>query len=53
MMVCIVGGGGGASNAAIRDEFGGFGRVVTVYEAEKPAATPLSMDETLKRRPEL
>ena len=39
--------------AAIRDEFGGLGRVVTVYEAEKPAATPLSMDETLKRRPEL
>ncbi len=39
--------------AAIRDEFSGFERVVTVYEAEKPAVTPLNMDETLKRRPEL
>jgi len=39
--------------AAIRKEFGTFVKVLTVYEAEKPAATPLSVDETLRRRPEL
>jgi wyosine [tRNA(Phe)-imidazoG37] synthetase (radical SAM superfamily) len=39
--------------AAIRDEFGRLESVVTVYEAVKPAAIPLSIDETLKRRPEL
>lgn len=39
--------------AAIRDKFSGLERVVTVYEVVTPEVTPLSLDETLRRRPEL
>ena len=39
--------------AGIRDKFSGLEGVVTVYEATRPDATPLSLDETLRRRPEL
>jgi len=37
--------------AAIRDKFSGLPRVVTVYEAVTPEVTPLSPEETLRRRP--
>jgi len=37
--------------AAIREKFGGL-PVVSVYEAERPAVTPLDVGETLRRRPE-
>jgi wyosine [tRNA(Phe)-imidazoG37] synthetase (radical SAM superfamily) len=37
--------------AAIRDEFQGLRKVVTVYEALRPQATPLNLEETLRRRP--
>jgi len=36
--------------AAIREEFGGL-PVVSVYEAARPAVTPLDVGETLRRRP--
>ena len=39
--------------AAIRQEFAGLRNVVTVYEAKKPSATPLDLEETLRRRPKL
>ena len=38
---------------AIRQEFAGLKGVVTVYEALRPAVTPLNLEETLRRRPEL
>ena len=38
---------------AIRQEFSGLRGVVTVYEASRPEVTPLSLKETLRRRPEL
>lgn len=38
---------------AIRQEFSGVKGVVTVYEALRPEVTPLNLDETLRRRPEL
>jgi len=38
---------------AIRQEFSGLKGVVTVYEALRPEVTPLSLKETLRRRPEL
>jgi len=37
--------------AAIRDEFRGMKRVVTVYEAHRPQVTPMNAKETLRRRP--
>jgi len=40
-----------AQIAAIRDEFSGLHGVVTVYEVVTPEVAPLSLDETLKRRP--
>ena len=39
--------------ATIRQEFSGIREVVTVYEALKPAVTPLNLGETLRRRPKL
>lgn len=39
--------------ATIRDKFRGFERVVTVYEAARPEVKPLSLGETLRRRPKL
>ena len=39
--------------AAIRQEFAGLKGVVTVYEALRPEVTPLNLEETLRRRPEL
>lgn len=39
--------------AAIRQEFAGLRNVVTVYEAKRPSATPLDLEETLRRRPKL
>ena len=38
---------------AIRQEFSGLSGVVTVYEASRPEVTPLNLEETLRRRPEL
>ena len=38
---------------AIRQEFAGLKSVVTVYEALRPVVTPLNLEETLRRRPEL
>jgi wyosine [tRNA(Phe)-imidazoG37] synthetase (radical SAM superfamily) len=38
--------------AAIRQEFAGLARVVTVYEATRVDVTPLNLRETLRRRPE-
>jgi len=38
---------------AIRQEFSGLRGVVTVYEAPRPEVTPLNLEETLRRRPEL
>ena len=38
---------------AIRDEFTGLGKVVTVYEASRPEVMPLNLEETLRRRPRL
>lgn len=38
--------------AAIRQEFVGLARVVTVYEAPRVDVTPLNLGETLRRRPE-
>jgi len=40
-----------AEIAAIRDHFGGIEKVITVYEVITPEVAPLSLDETLKRRP--
>jgi wyosine [tRNA(Phe)-imidazoG37] synthetase (radical SAM superfamily) len=37
--------------ANIRDKFSGLERVVTVYEVVTPEVAPLSLDETLRRRP--
>jgi wyosine [tRNA(Phe)-imidazoG37] synthetase (radical SAM superfamily) len=37
--------------AAMRDEFQGLRKVVTVYEAPRPQVTPLDLEETLRRRP--
>ncbi len=37
--------------AAIRHEFSSLEGVVTVYEAARPEVTPLSLKETLRRRP--
>jgi wyosine [tRNA(Phe)-imidazoG37] synthetase (radical SAM superfamily) len=39
--------------AAIGYEFSALKRVVTVYEAFRPEVTPLSLKETLQRRPQL
>jgi hypothetical protein len=39
--------------AIIRQEFIGLANVVTAYEAARPEVTPLSLEETLRRRPEL
>lgn len=39
--------------AAIRHEFSRLRGVVTVYEAYRPEVTPLDMEETLRRRPQL
>jgi len=39
--------------AAIREEFGKFPNVVTVYDAPRPEVTPLDLEETRRRRPEL
>ena len=39
--------------SAIRQEFAGLKGVVTVYEALRPAVTPLNLKETLRRRPKL
>ena len=38
---------------AIRQEFAGLKSVVTVYEALRPKVIPLSLEETLRRRPRL
>lgn len=38
---------------AIRNEFNSFPRVVSVYEAPELEVTPLSLEETLRRRPRL
>ncbi|NQT48572.1 MAG: radical SAM protein [Chloroflexi bacterium] len=38
---------------AIRHEFSGLGQLVTVYESPRPYITPLSLRETLRRRPKL
>jgi wyosine [tRNA(Phe)-imidazoG37] synthetase (radical SAM superfamily) len=38
--------------AAIRQEFIGLARVITVYEAPRVDVTPLNLGETLQRRPE-
>lgn len=37
--------------AAIRDEFKAVENVVTVYEARRPQVVPISVKETLRRRP--
>jgi wyosine [tRNA(Phe)-imidazoG37] synthetase (radical SAM superfamily) len=37
--------------AAIKDEFKGLRKVVTVYEAHRPQVVPLNLTETLRRRP--
>jgi hypothetical protein len=37
--------------ASIRHKFSGLEGVVTVYEVVTPDVTPLSPDETLRRRP--
>ena len=37
----------------VKQEFTGFENVVTVYEAEKRAVSPLDLAETLRRRPKL
>jgi len=37
--------------ATIKQEFSGF-KAVTVYEASRPEVTPISLNETLRRRPE-
>jgi len=39
--------------AAIREEFHEFPNVVTVYDAPRPEVTPLDIEETRRRRPEL
>ncbi len=39
--------------AAIRQHFSGLSGVVTVYDATRPEVTPLNLEETLPRRPEL
>jgi wyosine [tRNA(Phe)-imidazoG37] synthetase (radical SAM superfamily) len=39
--------------AAIREEFHEFRNVVTVYDAPRPEVTPLDIEETRRRRPEL
>jgi wyosine [tRNA(Phe)-imidazoG37] synthetase (radical SAM superfamily) len=39
--------------AAIREEFHKFPNVVTVYDAPRPEVTPLDIEETRRRRPEL
>jgi len=39
--------------AAIREEFRKFPNVVTVYDAPRPEVTPLDIEETRRRRPEL
>ncbi len=39
--------------AAIKDKFGDFNNVVTVYEASRPEVEPLNLRETLRRRPKL
>lgn len=39
--------------SAIGRQFSGIKRVVTVYQTPKPEVTPLSLEETLRRRPEL
>jgi wyosine [tRNA(Phe)-imidazoG37] synthetase (radical SAM superfamily) len=39
--------------AAIREEFQEFPNVVTVYDAPRPEVTPLDVEETRRRRPEL
>jgi len=38
---------------AIGHEFSGLGQLVTVYESPRPDITPLSLRETLRRRPKL
>jgi len=40
-----------AELAAIKEEFSGLPRVVTVFEAPHPEVTPLDAAETLRRRP--
>ena len=37
--------------AAIRDEFKGLRKVMTVYESSRPQVTPIDVKETLLRRP--
>jgi wyosine [tRNA(Phe)-imidazoG37] synthetase (radical SAM superfamily) len=39
--------------AAIREEFHEFPNVVTVYDTPRPEVTPLNIEETRRRRPEL
>ncbi len=39
--------------AAIREEFGRLPNVVTVYDAARPEVTPINVEETRRRRPEL
>jgi wyosine [tRNA(Phe)-imidazoG37] synthetase (radical SAM superfamily) len=39
--------------AAIREEFDRFPNVVTVYDAARPEVTPIDIEETRRRRPEL
>jgi wyosine [tRNA(Phe)-imidazoG37] synthetase (radical SAM superfamily) len=38
---------------AVREEFGKFPNVVTVYDAPRPEVTPIDVEETRRRRPEL
>ena len=42
-----------AQIAATRDHFSGPKKVVTVYEVVTPEVMPLSLDETLRRRPKI
>lgn len=39
--------------AALRDEFIGCRKVITVYEASRPEVSPLNLEQTLRRRPKL
>lgn len=38
---------------AVREEFGKFPNVVTAYDAPRPEVTPIDVEETRRRRPEL
>jgi hypothetical protein len=39
--------------AAIREQFRRLPNVVTVYDAPRPEVTPIDVEETRRRRPEL